>query len=428
MNAVLSDELAHLRAELRQAQDALADACAERDLALGQAAEARAQRHAFLAGLAHDLRNPLAPLSNGIELLRLTDADPAGRLRTRGIMERQIGHLMRIADELSDLARLAGGNAPLQDAPFEVGPELRRFAEERNATLRSQEMAVAVGPELDGAPPLRGDAARVVQAVGRLVDDVARHAEHGATIAIRASAGDGTIALRIGTAGDLDEPASGAGAAANDDGRPFEEIDASAMGLGVNLAHQLALLHGGALRVERPAGARRARFTLVLPVDPDAPAAAPTAPRASEAVGAEPGLQVLLADDNVDFAHSFGTMLELLGHRVEIVHDGLAAVAAIARTRPDIAFLDLGMPGLDGMEAVRRVRGEGGERDLVLVAVTGRGGSEDRARAAEAGFDRYLVKPFSMQDVRDALDAADAIRAGAPRRTPGAFAAASRAA
>jgi CheY-like chemotaxis protein len=416
VNAVLSDELAHLRAELRQAQDALAAACAERDLAREQAAEARAQRYAFLAGLAHDLRNPLAPLSNGIELLRLTDADPAGRLRTRGIMERQIGHLMRIADELSDLARLSAGNAPLQDAPFELGPVLRRFADERNETLRGQEMSVAVGPELGGVPPLRGDASRIVQAVGRLVDDIARHAEHGSTIALRASAGDGTIALRIGTTSDLEEPAAGTRVAANDDRRPFEEVDASVMGLGVNLARQLAALHGGALMVERPVGARRARFTITLPVDADAPAAAPTSPELASS--AEPALAVLLADDNVDFAHSFGTMLELLGHRVEIVHDGLAAVAAIARSRPDIAFLDLGLPALDGLEAVRRVRGEGGDRALVLVAVTGRGGGDDRARAAAAGFDRYLVKPFSMQEVRDALDVAQAARSTAPARVP----------
>ncbi|MGN6528503.1 MAG: hybrid sensor histidine kinase/response regulator [Burkholderiaceae bacterium] len=418
MNAVLSDEVAQLRAELRRAQDALAEARAERDLAREQAVEARAQRYAFLAGLAHDLRNPLAPLSNGIELLRLTDADPAGRLRTRGIMERQIGHLMRIADELSDLARLSAGNAPLQDAPFALGPELQRFAQERNDALRSQEMAVALDPEIAGAPALRGDASRIVQAIGRLVDDIARHAEHGSSIAIRASAGDGTIALRIGTTSDLDEPAAGARVAANDDRRPFEEVDASAMGLGVNLARQLAALHGGSLRVERPVGARRARFTLVLPVDADAPAVASSA----EAVeGVEPALAVLLADDNADFAHSFGTMLELLGHRVEIVHDGVAAVAAIGRSRPDIAFLDLSLPALDVGEAVRRVRGEGGARAGVVVAVTGRGAGDDRVRAAEAGFDRILVKPFSMQEVRDALDLAHAARPGSPRPVPGGF-------
>ena len=121
---------------------------------------------------------------------------------------------------------------------------------------------------------------------------------------------------------------------------------------------------------------------------------------------------MLLADDNVDFAHSFGTMLELLGHRVERVHDGLAAVAAIVASPPDVAFVDIGMPSLDGVEAVRRVRGQGNTQDVLLVAVTGRGGAEDRERAAEAGFDRYLVKPFAMQDVRDALDAAAAMRAG----------------
>jgi len=114
-------------------------------------------------------------------------------------------------------------------------------------------------------------------------------------------------------------------------------------------------------------------------------------------------------------------MLELLGHRVEIVHDGLEAVARMVGSPPDIAFIDVGMPSLDGVEAVRRVRGQGNAHDVVLVAVTGRGGAEDRARAAEAGFDRYLVKPFAMEDVRDVLDAAQAARGG-PERSAGRFA------
>jgi DNA-binding response OmpR family regulator len=124
----------------------------------------------------------------------------------------------------------------------------------------------------------------------------------------------------------------------------------------------------------------------------------------------EPPLAVLLADDNVGFSHSFGTMLELLGHHVEVVHDGLAAVDAIVASPPDIAFIDIGMPSLDGFDAVQRIRGQAHTRQVMLVAITGRGSSDDRARAAECGFDRFLVKPFAMQDVRDALDAAQVAR------------------
>ena len=408
------DELQRVQTALSDAQSALATVRAERDAAIRDAAVAHAQRHAFLAGLAHDLRNPLAPLSNGIELLRLTDNDPTGRLRTRGIMERQVGHLMRIADELSDLARLSGSHATLQQASFDPGAVLRALADRLEPTLQSQEMTLQLGATL--LPRLRGDAQRIAQAVGHLVNDVVRHTERGSTIRIVAGTEGQMLALTIATAADLDE-------SAGDAPPPLEDVDVAALGLGVALASQLAALHGGGLVGRRPPGARRARFTLTLPVDASAVAeASPASAAAAPPVNGEPALAVLLADDNVDFSHSFGTMLELLGHRVEVVHDGLAAVASIVESPPDIAFVDIGMPSLDGVETVRRVRGQGNTQDVLLVAVTGRGGAEDRARAAEAGFDRYLVKPFAMQDVRDALDAAQAVRSGAVARVPGSFA------
>ena len=410
-----AESLERAQAALADAQSALANVRAERDISRQQSEAMRVQRNAFLSGLAHDLRNPLAPLSNGIELLRLTDADPAGRLRTRGIMERQIGNLMRIADELSDLARLSGDHAALQDAPFELAALLQGLEAQLGPQLQAQDMAIAIGPELRGLPALRGDGPRLAQAFGHLVADLMRHSERGSTIRIGASAGAGTALVMVATASDLAGEAAEATPA-------LEDVHASALGLGVSLAEQLVALHGGTLRGQRPSGARRARFLVTLPVESSdsPPLPAPAAP--SLPVSEEPALKVLLADDNIDFSHSFGTMLELLGHHVEVVHDGLAAVASIVASPPDIAFVDIGMPSLDGVEAVRRVRGQGNTQDVVLVAVTGRGGAEDRARAAEAGFDRYLVKPFAMQDVRDALDAAQAIRGGAQARLPGGFA------
>ena len=401
---------------LSDAQQALANVRAERDAAIEQSAVSHRQRHAFLAGLAHDLRNPLAPLSNGIELLRLTDNDPNGRLRTRGIMERQVGNLLRIADELSDLARLTAGNSGLQDDVFDLSPTLAALATRLQPALQNQDMTLEIAPETLVLPALRGDAQRLGQAFGHLVDDVLRHAERGSTIRIAGVADAGMATFQVATVADLEQERQDPQALA-----ALEAVDTPTLGLGVALAGQLAAMHGGHLEGRRPPGTRRVRFALSLPVSTAPAAPAPTRPAMATTDG-EPVLHVLLADDNVDFSHSFGTMLELLGHRVEVVHDGLAALAAIVATPPDIAFIDIGMPSLDGMEAVRRVRGQGNTQEVLLVAVTGRGGAEDRARAAEAGFDRYLVKPFGMQDVRDALDAALAARGGAPTRPIGAFA------
>jgi signal transduction histidine kinase/CheY-like chemotaxis protein len=412
----IDEDLQRTQTALTDAQAALASVRAERDIAIRDAEAAHRQRHAFLAGLAHDLRNPLAPLSNGIELLRLTDADPNGRLRTRGIMERQVGHLMRIADELSDLARLSGDHASLQQVPFELGSVLQGVADRLEPTLQAQEMTLELVPGLAPLPRLRGDAQRIAQAVDHLVNDIVRHTERGSTIRIAHSVEGTTLSLSIATADDMGDVSS-------EPPVPLENVDAAALGLGVALALQLAALHGGGLHDQRPPGARRARFTLTLPVDPtEAGCAGPVGASPTLPVAGESALAVLLADDNVDFAHSFGTMLELLGHRVEVVHDGLAAVSSIVGSPPDVAFVDIGMPSLDGVETVRRVRGQGNTQDVLLVAVSGRGSAEDRARAAEAGFDRYLVKPFAMQDVRDALDAAQAVRSGTVQRAPGGFA------
>jgi signal transduction histidine kinase/CheY-like chemotaxis protein len=404
------DELVRLQAALAETRAGLASARAESQRARAEAGAMLRQRHSFVAGLAHDLRNPLAPLSNGIELLRMTDEDAAGRLRTRGIMERQIGHLMRIADELSDLARLTGDQATLQHLPFQPGLVLKAVADATRTALQAQEITLEAEVDPPGPlPMLQGDAQRLEQALSHLVRDLARHAERGTTLRMIASAAGTEVTIVVAAAQDLHPRAAGPASPR------LGEAGPGALGLGIALAEQIVELHGGRLQVQRPAGMRRARFAVTLPVaqaQDDASASADE-PEPALALSPEPALAILLADDDEEFSSSFGTMLELLGHRVTVVHDGLAAVAAIAGAPTDIAFIDLGMPSLDGYDAVQRVRGRAQGGAVLLVAITGRGGAEDRARAAECGFDRYLVKPFAMQDVRDALDAAQAVRAEA---------------
>ena len=253
-----AEELARIQTALAEAQAALAAARAERDGAIRDAAAAHRRRHAFLAGLAHDLRNPLAPLSNGLELLRLTDDDPSGRLRTRGLMERQVGHLMRIADELSDLARLSGDKAALHQAAFDLTAVLRGLQGRLAPALAAQEMALELDASAPELPRLRGDAPRIAQAVGHLVDDILRHAERGSTIRVAASVEGPLIALSIGTVADADSPGAMA---------PLEDVDVAALGLGVALALQLSMLHGGGLQGWRSPGTRRVRFRMTLPVD-----------------------------------------------------------------------------------------------------------------------------------------------------------------
>jgi signal transduction histidine kinase/CheY-like chemotaxis protein len=423
-DSAVADELARAHAVLAESRAALAEsraalvaARAESSVAKEEAVAVWRQRHSFIAGLAHDLRNPLAPLSNGMELLRLTDSDPTGRQRTRGIMERQLGHLMRIADELSDLARLTGERVVLQHQPCQLDPVLQAVAGALAPALQAQEMTLETVVDPPGPlPMLQGDAQRLEQGLSHLVRDLVRHSDRGTGIRMIVRSDGASVTIVVAAEEDLHPRAAGT------DAPRLEETDAGALGLGVALCEQVVALHGGRLQVQRPSGVRRARFAVTLPVAPATTAS--TSIASGDAadlfpLSPEPPLAVLLADDNVEFSNSFGTMLELLGHRVEVVHDGLAAVASIASAPPDIAFIDIGMPTLDGFDAVQRVRGQAPAAAMLLVAVTGRGGAEDRARAAECGFDRYLVKPFAMQDVRDALDAAQAARTRGVPPAPG---------
>jgi signal transduction histidine kinase/CheY-like chemotaxis protein len=403
--ASAGDELARVQAALAESRAALVAARAECALAREEAGAVRHQRHSFVAGLAHDLRNPLAPLSNGMELLRMVDDDAAARLRTRGIMERQLAHLMRIADELSDLARLTGEHVVLQRQPCQPGALLQAVDDTMRPLLQAQGMTLETLVDPPGPlPMLHGDAQRLEQGLSHLVRDLARHSERGTVLRMIASSDGAHVTIIVAAAEDL-QPRTSA--------PRLEDADAGALGLGAALCEQIVALHGGRLQVQRAAGVRRARFAVALPVAVVPGAAALAGSGETDDIlplSPEPPLDVLLADDNVEFSNSFGTMLELLGHHVEVVHDGLAAVAAFATAPPDIAFIDIGMPSLDGFDAVQRVRGQVRAGAVMLVAITGRGGAEDRARAAECGFDRYLVKPFAMQDVRDALDAAQAAR------------------
>ena len=259
------DELQRVQSALADAQAALASARAERDAVTRAAELAQGRRHAFLAGLAHDLRNPLAPLTNAIELLRLTDNDPEGRRRTRAIMERQLGHLMRIADELSELARLSDDGAALHRAPFDLAAALHGLADRMTPMLQAQDVALLFAPGLAGLPRLHGDAQRIAEAVGHLVADVARHSERGSTIQVGADVAAGALALHVATAADAAEEAAGSTS-------PLEDVAVATLGLGVALALQVATLHGGSVSGRRPPGVRRARFTMTLPAAADAAA------------------------------------------------------------------------------------------------------------------------------------------------------------
>ena len=382
---------------------------AERDLARAQAEAAQRQRHAFLSALAHDLRNPLAPLSNGIELLRLADNDPAGRLRTRGIMERQVANLMRIADELSDLARLSGDHANLQSTPFDLGALLQSLAERLAPTLHAQEMTLAIGPELLELPPLRGDAQRLSQAFGHLVADLARHAERGSTVQLSGTVEEGRVAVLVATAADADDEVTAA----------LEDVEAAKLGLGVSLADQLVALHDGHLQAQRPAGARRARFTVTLPLDEPLRRSRARRRKPACATRCCPCCWPTTTSTSRTASARCSSCWDIASR---------SSTTDWRRSRPSWPRHPTSPSSTSACP-----RSMAWRRCAACAARATRSGccwwpsaaaaAPRIARArAEAGFDRYLVKPIAMQDVRDALDAAQAVRSGASERAPGGFA------
>ena len=367
-------------AERRKAEEALRAAARTKDQ--------------FLATLAHELRNPLAPITNALEILRrLGDADPM-RKRALEIMSRQVQQMVRLIDDLLDVARITTGKLLLNMGRVDLVAVLNSAVEIANPGIETR------GHTLTLSLPARpifvlGDATRLAQVFANLLNNASKYTDDGGRIAMRLDETPDDLVVRVSD--------SGVGIASDKLDSIFDmfvQVDQSlergnkGLGVGLTLARQLVQLHGGSIGVHSQGVGTGAEFIVRLPrgtLPDEAPAALPAA---SEPL---PRRRVLVADDNVDFAGSLANILESLGQEVSVVHDGVAALDAAGRLRPDYVFLDIGMPGANGYEVAQRLRRQDGTRDAVIVAITGWGQEKDRERARDAGFDQHLVKPVDVE-------------------------------
>ncbi len=382
----------------------------------GELLTADRNKDEFLAVLAHELRNPLSPLTNALEVVKNPAAPPAVLERAWQIMTHQVHNMARLVDDLLDVSRMRQGRIQLRKEMVDVSTVVRQAIEASQQQVDARGQAVALS--LTPAPvEVEADPLRLEQVVGNLLNNASKFTARGGHIWVTVedcSADAGEVVIRVKD--------DGIGISAPSLLRLFDlfmQVDSSidrtsgGLGIGLTLVRHLVELHGGSVEAQSAGPGQGSEFSVRMPAKPDRPRGAPPTapPRPKEASSVS--RRVLVTDDNVDGAETLAIVLRLVGHDVRVAHSGPDAVEIAAAFRPEVIFLDIGMPGMDGFETARRLRELGGIEQTVLVAVTGYGQESDRQRAREAGFDEFLVKPASPEAVRNL-----SLKTRSPRTAP----------
>jgi len=368
----------------------------ERKAADEKLRETDRRKDEFLAMLAHELRNPLAPVGAAAELLQRMKLDEAMVRRTSQIISRQVGHMTELIDDLLDVSRVTRGLVELECAPLAVDGVLQEAVEQVTPLIEARRHDLALRLAPPGAM-VEGDRKRLVQVVANLLNNAAKYTPEGGRLALGAAVRDGRLCI------DIDD--NGIGMAPDLVGRAFElfaqaertsDRASGGLGLGLALVRSLVELHGGAVSCESPGLGRGSRFSVCLPMlAPQAAAAAAAAAiLAADAPQQASALDVMVVDDNVDAAVTLSMLLEAAGHAVWVEHDPLQALERARSAPPQVCLLDIGLPGIDGLELARRLRARPETAGALLIAVTGYGQESDRAQIHAAGFDHHLVKPI----------------------------------
>jgi PAS domain S-box-containing protein len=366
-----------------------------------EAERANRAKDEFLAMLGHELRNPLSPVLTALELMRMKDGHDT--LRERVIIERQVQVMVRLVDDLLDVARIAQGKITLAKKPLDFADVVRHAVDVASPLIdeHRHKLDVELGPGLW----LEGDETRLCQVVANLLTNAAKYTPRGGHIRISARVDAGQVVCRV-----VDD---GAGIPADILPTLFDRfvqgrrtIDRSEGGLGLGLAivRNLVTMHGGIASAHSDGVGRGSAFEIRLPAGVRAQTTLERV-QAVRTVVAPSSRRVLVVDDNVDIADLLAEALTTLGHDARVAYDGPGALAVVAGFEPEIAFVDIGLPVMDGFELARRLRELIAHRPLQLVAVTGYGQEADRQRSRDAGFDLHLVKPIDLGALTALIDA-----------------------
>jgi len=405
---VLVDAFNDMLAEIGRRSHALQEAntTLEHEMGVREQAEealrlADRRKDEFLATLAHELRNPLAPIRTGLDILRLRNGDIQATQRAIDIMERQLRQMVRLVDDLLDVSRINTGKFAIKSGRVELKAVVNDALEvvRPYIELHGHELVT----DLPNRPVfLNGDATRLAQILSNLLNNAAKYTNRGGRVSLKATVEDHTLTVvvadtGIGIAPDMLQTVFDM----------FVQVDSSlerssaGLGVGLSLARKLVELHGGTIEAHSAGVGHGSQFVVRLPivVEPELPAK----PTPAAFISAET-YRILLADDNVDFVNSIGALLTAMGHSVVITHNGADALAAAKRFCPDYAFLDIGLPQMSGYDLARSIRDLSCCTMTVMIAVTGWGQEKDRQLAFEAGFDHHMVKPVRFEQIEEILN------------------------
>jgi PAS domain S-box-containing protein len=371
-----------------------------------QLKEADRRKDEFLATLAHELRNPLAPIRNSLQILRMSAGDGSSAEHIYEMMDRQVAHMVRLVDDLLELSRISRGTIELKKERIELESVIVHALE------TSRPFIEAGGHHLEVSLPkeaifLDGDLVRLSQVFANLLNNSAKYTRNGGNITVSAKCDATSVAVSIRD--------TGIGIPQDMLSRVFDmfaQVDnvlrrsRDGLGIGLNLVRTLVGMHGGSVEAHSGGLGLGSEFVVCLPLaEQGSLGLEKSIPREGRKTANPPSRRILLVDDNRDAANSFGTLLKFLGAEVQVTYDGQSALKALHIFRPSVLILDIGMPGLDGYEVARRVRRDPEYCNLVLIAITGWGQEEDRRRTREAGFDYHLVKPVEIGAVQEILAA-----------------------
>ena len=366
------------------------------------------RKEEFVATLAHELRNPLAPLRNGLQIMKLASDDREAVNAAREMMERQLEHMVRLVHDLLDMSRISHGSLTLQRRRIDIATVVAAALETSGPLidLAGHDLVLSLPPH---ALYVEGDVTRLTQVITNLLDNAIKYTRNGGRIWLSVQARSGQVELSVRD--------NGVGIPPTMLARVFEsfaqvtpslERTQGGLGIGLSIVKRLIEMHGGTVAAHSDGHGQGSEFIVCLPLA-DVASATDSTSGSAPSTAAHAARRILVVDDNVDSALSLAAILELEGNELCTAHDGMAAVAASAAFKPNVIFLDIGLPELNGYEVCRRIRQQDSGRDAFIVALTGWGQQQDLDMARAAGFDRHLVKPVEIAVIENVLASLDRV-------------------